>query len=146
MIQLAVQQHGRDVYLRDILQNELHTRGFNDDGTMCLAYYAGKYHLRMCFGITTAGRSARCGRKFAGLLGIWTAAWTFSRARSGAKPGGCCGIATCWLAIDLQNANLAANVNQNNLWAYRQEFLVAPARILMWQAEFFCYFYRVQVM
>jgi hypothetical protein len=41
MIQEAEQQFGSAAFLREIIENELHARGFNDDGTLYVAYYGG---------------------------------------------------------------------------------------------------------
>jgi VHL beta domain len=41
MLQQAIQQYGSAAFLRDVIQAELHARGFNDPGTVYLAYYDG---------------------------------------------------------------------------------------------------------
>jgi hypothetical protein len=41
MIQEAVQKYGNAAFLREVIESELHARGFNDDGTLYVAYYGG---------------------------------------------------------------------------------------------------------
>ena len=41
MIAEAVQKYGNAAFLREVIQSELHARGFNDDGTLYVAYYGG---------------------------------------------------------------------------------------------------------
>lgn len=45
MLQQAVQQYGSEAFLREVIQDELHARGFNDDGTLYVAYYGGSSPL-----------------------------------------------------------------------------------------------------
>ena len=41
MLQEATQKYGSVAFLREIIENELHARGFNNDGTLYVAYYGG---------------------------------------------------------------------------------------------------------
>jgi len=41
MLQEAVQKYGSVAFLREIIESELHARGFNRDGTLYVAYYGG---------------------------------------------------------------------------------------------------------
>jgi len=41
MIQQAIQNYGSVAFLREVIESELHARGFNNNGTVYVAYYGG---------------------------------------------------------------------------------------------------------